>query len=94
MTNVEILVELKEVDNDITVYKPTGEKPYIVKRQIDFFPEKNLPKIEPIRAETGVAFLVADNGSISVVSEFSKVKLILPVEEAVDFLSMKIEKED
>ena len=94
MTDVDILVEVKDVANNTIVYKPTGDKPYTVKRQIDFFSEKTLPKMEPIRAETGVVFLVAKDGAISVISEFSKVKLIMSVEEAISFLSEKIETGD
>lgn len=94
-TMVELILRLSDVSDDTVVYKPTGEKKYRVRRQINFYhSDSNAEKIPPIIAEKGVAFLVSDDGSVNVVPELTKVRVVFPIGDAIAYLQEMDESVD
>ena len=93
---IEIILTVDKIPECTKVTKVTGEKSYTVRRKLKIYYEKAAAAATPgfvevaglkdLIAEDGTAFLISDDGSVNIVSNTTKLKLSMTIDDAIAFL--------
>lgn len=86
----EIIVSLKQVPDGAIVRKITGEKEYIVKRNLKIFTDAQTPVNKEIKCDNECVFLIPNDGNICMYSESKKMIWITDRHTLYEYLYREI----